>query len=107
MQEGFRLFFFFALKAIFQLLKFEFCQIKLEVKSRIALQITGKTLLKLDSNSSLLLEYGRKFAYCLKSVFVQTMQSSFKSNFLYRHMDNCTVHEKLTTKKSSSRAPGK
>jgi len=48
--------FYFALKAKLQVLKFEFCQITLE-ELRINLQLTVKFLFKLDSNSSLLLEY--------------------------------------------------
>jgi len=50
--------FFFELKAELQVLKFEFCQVKLEyIEQRINLQFTGKISPKLDSNSSLLLEY--------------------------------------------------
>jgi len=49
--------FCFALKAGFRVLKFEFCQIKY-VRTKDKLAITVKILLKLDSNSSLLLEYG-------------------------------------------------
>jgi len=48
--------FVFAVKARFQVLNFPFCQIKLSRKTRK----TGKISLKLDSNVSLLLEYGRK-----------------------------------------------
>jgi len=46
------------------LLNFEFCQIKLgvEVESQTNLQSIGNISLKLDSNLSLLLEYGRKIA---------------------------------------------
>jgi len=50
--------FFFALKARLQVLKFEFCQIKLMVEKPPNLKLTDKILLKLDSISSLLLEYG-------------------------------------------------
>jgi len=51
--------FFYELKAELQLLKFEFCQVKLRfLEQRMNLQLTGKISSKLDSNSSLLLEYG-------------------------------------------------
>jgi len=49
--------FFLALKSKLQVLKFEFCQVELE--QQINLQLTGKISPKLDSNLSLLLEYGR------------------------------------------------
>jgi len=49
-------FFFFSLKAKLQVLMFEFCQI-----IRMNLQFHYKILLKLDSKSSLLLEYGCNF----------------------------------------------
>jgi len=55
------LYLFYALKAKLQIVKFEFCQVKLRVELRINLQLTGKMSLKLDSNSSLLLEYGCKY----------------------------------------------
>jgi len=51
-------FFFFGLKAELQVFKLEFCQVKYGLEQRINLQLTGKISLKLDSNSSLLLEYG-------------------------------------------------
>jgi len=57
--------FFFALKARLQVLKFEYCQIKLEntvTKDKLASTVTGKISLKLDFNSnSTLLLVGRQF----------------------------------------------
>jgi len=52
--------FFLVLKARLQELKFEFCQISWS-RATDKMQLTGKISLKLDSNSSSLLEYGR---YC-------------------------------------------
>jgi len=51
--------FLFALKTKLKVLNFETCQIKLRYRITVKLQLTGKISLKLDSNSSLYLEYGR------------------------------------------------
>jgi len=51
--------FFFALKARLQVLKFEFCQVKLG-RIRINLQLTGKISLK---HLNLILEYDLKQTY--------------------------------------------
>jgi len=58
----------FALKARLQVLelrfvKLEFCHNKLGVEQWINLQLTGKNSLRLDSNSSLLLEYGVNYKF--------------------------------------------
>jgi len=48
------------LKIRLQVLKFEFCQIELGYKTTDKFAIFDKIPLKLNSNSSILLEYGRK-----------------------------------------------
>jgi len=70
---------FFSLKAKLQELKFEFDQNKMGIEPRINLQLTGKISLKLDSNSSLLLEYGHKCRIQLVHVLYPLMCSVFRS----------------------------
>jgi len=58
-------------KTELQVLKFKFLSDYIGVEQRIKLQLTGKISLKLDSNSSLLLEYGRKNSICVSPANAQ------------------------------------
>jgi len=53
------IFIFFAHKARLQALKIEFFSDKVEIEPQINLQLSDKSSIKLDPNSSLLLEYDR------------------------------------------------